>query len=323
MNPPTNRQPHSPQPPEVPIAPQHPPARTTGALKVEAPKAEAPTVEAAKAEASKLEASNLVAESAAVISRKVPISPPSHPQQYRAIGLVRGIYTPSPEQMTRGILTTTDQIQIDSVLLGRLISLIKNHVDLAQEHLWVVYPRTRQTNDHLHVQIVGLWEPETLDKETEKADQESSQVGSAPEELAQDGFFSVRGEAVYASQDKQVVILKIRQAPKKETEEAKYFKIKLKGTLSERPIGHFWDLKAQLHGSDLIIQEANDLGMIKKKPFLRSERKRPFQQRDNRPRDGMDSRPKFGDKPNTEKRPVSKPIIHKRIKSDPQPQDTE
>lgn len=299
MNPPINRQPAPPQPPEPPIAPQHPPTQSAAT-------------------------SDVVAEATA-ISRKVPISPPSHPQQYRAIGLIRGIYEPSLEQMTRGSLTTAEGTNIDAVLLGRLLSLIKNHLDLAQEHLWVVYPRTRQTNDHLHVQIVGVWEPETLDKDLEQ-DTDASAVNqddTASENVVQDGFFSIRGEAVYSSPEKQVAILKIRQAPKKETEEAKYFKIKLKGTLSDRPIGHFWDLKAQLQGSDLVIQEANDLGMIKKKPLLRSDRKRPFQQRDNRPKYSGDSRPKFGEKSNEEKRPVSKPIINKPTKRNSQPQDAE
>jgi hypothetical protein len=305
MNSPTNRQPDSPHPPEPPIAPQRPPANA---------------LENAPANTS--DASEGLAQS---IARKLPISPPSHPQQYRAIGLIRGIYEPSAEQMTKGTLTTTEGTPIDSVLLGRLISLIKNHIDLTQEHLWVVYPRTRQTDNHLHVQIVGVWEPETLDKDPTKdsAPTSPSPSPATPDEIAPDEFFSIRGEAVYASNDKQVVILKIRQAPKKETEEAKYFKIKLKGTLSDRPIGHFWELTAQLHDSDLVIQEANDLGMIKKKPLLRSERKRPFQQRDPRPRSGGDSRPKFGDKPNPEKRPVSKPIINKPTKSNIQPKDAE
>lgn len=99
-----------------------------------------------------------------------PISPPSEPMQYRAIGLVRGVYTPEAEdQLNRGSLMTDDGSEVDSVLLGRVTSLIKNHIDLQASHLWVVYPRTREADSEqnpgvtdLHLQIVGVWEPETL-----------------------------------------------------------------------------------------------------------------------------------------------------------------
>ncbi|WP_448572400.1 hypothetical protein [Trichothermofontia sp.] len=99
--------------------------------------------------------------------RNHPISPPSEPMQYRAIGLVRGLYTASEEQVTRGTIHTTDGSVIDAVLLGRVISLIKKHIDLTKEHLWVVYPRTREEGDSLHMQVVGIWEPESLSKEGE------------------------------------------------------------------------------------------------------------------------------------------------------------
>ena len=73
--------------------------------------------------------------------RYQPIAPPSEPMQYRAIGLVRGTYEPSePDQLNRGNLTTEDGEVIDSVLLGRITSLVKKHIDLTVPHLWVVYP---------------------------------------------------------------------------------------------------------------------------------------------------------------------------------------
>lgn len=96
-----------------------------------------------------------------------PIPTPSEPMQYRAIGLVRGRYEPSEEQFTKGNLIATDGTILDSVLLGRVMSLVKNHIDLTTDHLWVVYPRTR--DEHLHLQIMGVWEPETLHQEEDPA----------------------------------------------------------------------------------------------------------------------------------------------------------
>ncbi|MGK7888066.1 MAG: hypothetical protein AB4042_01950 [Leptolyngbyaceae cyanobacterium] len=97
-----------------------------------------------------------------VISHQLPIPPASEPMQYRAIGLIQGTYVPSDEQFTRGTLMTEDDQPIDAVLLGRVMSLVKKHVDLTAPHLWVVYPRTRPKNEHLHAQIVGIWEPDKL-----------------------------------------------------------------------------------------------------------------------------------------------------------------
>jgi hypothetical protein len=97
-----------------------------------------------------------------------PIAPPSEPMQYRAIGLVQGTYTPDEEQFNHGNVITDDGAVIDAVLLGRVTSLVKKHIDLEKSHLWVVYPRTRRGDEDsdveqdLHIQIVGVWEPETL-----------------------------------------------------------------------------------------------------------------------------------------------------------------
>ncbi len=221
------------------------------------------------------------------VQRQQPIPPPSEPMQYRAIGLVRGQYMPSAEQLTRGTLLASDGTLIDAVLLGRVMSLVKNHLNLDQAHLWVVYPRSRQEDGNLHVQIVGVWEPEKLNQTTstetpdpeeapEKSAGETSLEVSEPEVLPvlNDGYFSIRGEVIYQSRDEEQVIIKIRQSPRKEADKTKFFKLKLKGFLGERVVGHFWDAHIQLEGSTLAIQEASDIGLmpLKKRPGG----KRPF-----------------------------------------------
>ena len=199
--------------------------------------------------------------------RKQPIPPPSHPRQYRAIGLVRAKYQQSAEQMTQGTLLTTDGAEIEAVLLGRIISLIKNHLELSQEHLWVVYPRTKMQENRLHAQIVGVWEPETLSQG------EESQEISGKE--ADHGYFSIRGEVIFYSTEEEVIIVKIKQFPKKEGEKPKFFKLKLKGVLSDKPLKRFWDLKVRLQGEDLIIEEGTDLGFAqKRKPKFKKDPKK-------------------------------------------------
>lgn len=198
--------------------------------------------------------------------RKQPIPPPSHPKQYRAIGLIQAKYQQSADQMTQGTLLTTDGAEVEAVLLGRIISLIKNHLDLEQEHLWVVYPRTKMQEDRLHAQIVGVWEPETLSQDSE----EEVAVDSA-----EHGYFSIRGEVIFFSTEEKVVIVKIKQFPRKEGEKPKFFKLKLKGVLGERPLKRFWDLKVRLEGEDLIIEEGTDLGFAqKRKPKFKKDPKK-------------------------------------------------
>ena len=84
--------------------------------------------------------------------RPHPISPVSEPQQYRAIGLVRGVFEPQDkDQLTRGRLITSDGSNLEAVVLGRLLTLMRRHLDISQPHLWVVYPRSRDDKT-LHLQ---------------------------------------------------------------------------------------------------------------------------------------------------------------------------
>lgn len=254
--------------------------------------------------------------------RQQPIPPPSEPMQYRAIGLVRGRYLASSEQLTQGTLLTTDNVELNAVLLGRIMSLVKNHLDLDKEHLWVVYPRTRQENDALHLQIVGVWEPENLAKFHEKSSQDSVaedihtlnhslaersalvQEVSLKAEISEpvkpstefpDGGFSVRGEVVYQSFDAKNLVVKIKQAPRKPTDKPKYFKLKLHGVLTTKAVGKFWDFNVKRDADALIVENAEAIADLPKK------RKPPFK---GAPRGGKKSFPprRNGDTP----RPVKK-----------------
>ncbi len=192
--------------------------------------------------------------------RQQPIPAPSEPMQYRAIGLLRGRYKASEEQFTRGEMTTEDGTAIEAVLLGRVMSLVKNHLDLEQEHLWVVYPRTREKQEDLHVQIVGVWEPENLSKLEEE--EETETPGYLPSSEVEDNYFSIRGEVIFHTPDEKSVVVKINQAPRKKDDRAKCFKLKLNGELSGKVVGYFWELNVRREGADLVIKSAKSIGMI-------------------------------------------------------------
>lgn len=231
-------------------------------------------------------------ESQSVQERQQPIPPPSHPRQYRAIGLIRAKYKQSAEQMTQGTLITTDGAEIEAVLLGRIISLIKNHLDLEKEHLWVVYPRTKMQENRLHVQIVGVWEPETLSQSTDG--------NEIPRTETEHGYFSIRGEVIFYSTEEKNIIVKIKQFPRKEGDKPKFFKLKLLGVLGKKPIKRFWDLKVRLEGEDLIIEEGTDLGFAqKRKPKFKKDPKKI------RLKSSQTSKP----------RPTARPILQKKNNS--------
>ena len=108
------------------------------------------------------------------ISGQQPIPPPSEPMQYRAIGLVQGAYQPSQDQFNRGTLVTPDGAHLDAVLLGQVMSLVKKYLVLEQPYLWVVYPRTRDKEQALHLQIVGVWSAEGFGPVDAKAESEGT-----------------------------------------------------------------------------------------------------------------------------------------------------
>lgn len=204
-----------------------------------------------------------------------PISPPSERLQYRAIGLLQGKYVPSEDQFHRGGIAVKDGTLVDAVLLGRVTSLIKKYIDLACDHLWVVYPRTLYSEENvpaLHVQIVGVWEPETLNADTQKPDDESDE---APRYLATAAAaadadtFSVRGEIAKYTEDEGEIVVNIVQKSKSETAKPKRpFKLLISGKLNGRATGYFWDLQVERQGGQLILKEGTQIAVVppKRKP---------------------------------------------------------
>ena len=276
-------------------------------------------------------------------SRQQPIPPPSEPMQYRAIGLVRGRYQASSEQFTQGSLLTTDGTELNAVLLGRIMSLVKNHLSLDQEHLWVVYPRTRQENDQLHVQIVGVWEPENLAKKSpdtleesevsvlEESEKEQSSSDTEekkatdnfiPSSEVADGGFSIRGEVVYQSYGDQSLVVKIKQAPRKPSDKPKYFKVKLQGKVDTKAVGKFWDFEVERQADILTIGKAELIADLPKKrnPFNNKFKKKRFDRGGKKPfrrQDGEKSRPvkrSDGSRPSSRPAADSRPPTPKPVK---------
>ena len=198
--------------------------------------------------------------------RQHPISPVTEPMQYRAIGVVRGTYVPAdPEQLTRGSIHTDDGSEIDAVVLGRVLTLMRRHLDLSQPHLWVAYPRFRDPGQ-LHLQLVGVWEPSTLaatETATARAsanhtendtDNESAATPPTDELPEGDGYFSVRGELIYTRPEDGDLVVKIRQQPRADGTRPTPFKLQLKGEISPEHLRHFVALDLRRQGQHLQLE---------------------------------------------------------------------
>jgi len=182
--------------------------------------------------------------------RQHPISPVTEPKQYRAIGVVRGRYVPADaDQITRGAIHTEDGAEIEAVVLGRVLTLMRRHLDLSRPHLWVAYPRSREA-DQLHLQIVGVWEPSTL------APVEPSAGESAPDELPEgDDYFSVRGELIYTRPESGDLVVKVRQKPRPDGARPVPFKLQLHGEIPLEHLRHFVALDLRRRGQQLCLEK--------------------------------------------------------------------
>ena len=215
--------------------------------------------------------------------RQHPIPPVTEPTQYRAIGVVRGIYVPTEaETLTRGRLHTEDGAEIEAVVLGRLLTLMRRHLDLALPHLWVVYPRCREEG-RLHLQMVGVWEPSTLTAaQTAPATVSPSAEAQAPSVKPEatgsslppaaadprdalpegDDYFSVRGELIFTRPETGDLVVKVRQQPRPDGSRPTPFKLQLRGEVPLEHLRHFVALDMRRQGQQLCLEHLEVLEPI-------------------------------------------------------------
>jgi hypothetical protein len=191
--------------------------------------------------------------------RDHPISPVTEPLQYRAIGVVRGTYRPeSDDQLTRGVLIGSDGNELEAVVLGRMLTLMRRHLDMSMPHLWVVYPRCRES-DQLHLQIAGIWEPSTLAtaeaSDAESVDAEASEAQASLDQLPEgDDFFSIRGELIFTKPEANELVVKVRQLPRADGFRPLPFKVQLTGELPLEHLRHFVSLDVRRQGQLLVVE---------------------------------------------------------------------
>jgi len=158
---------------------------------------------------------------------KNPIPKVTNQLQHRAIGIINGKFTPlSKEQLNRGFLIDNKDEKIETVVLGKALSLLKKHIDLNKSYYWIVYPKNKSTQN-LHLQVAGIWDPYQLNDLPN--DSLRTNFSKLLEELdLKDNYFSVRGELVFVNTQKKEIVIKICAASKLSNLKNKNFKLVIK-----------------------------------------------------------------------------------------------
>ena len=181
---------------------------------------------------------------------KNPIPKVTDQLQYRAIGIINGNFIPhDSKQLNRGFLIDDNGEKIETVVLGKALSLLKKHIDIKKSYFWIVYPKNKNTQN-LHLQVAGIWDPYQLNDFSN--DSSKTNFSKLLEELnLKDNYFSVRGELVYVNSQKKEVVIKIRSSSKLQNLKNKNFKLVLKGELSIELINSFVSLDVTRDGNSL------------------------------------------------------------------------
>ena len=185
---------------------------------------------------------------------KSPIQKVTNKLQYRAIGIVNGVYNPhDKEQLNRGTLIDKKGQKIETVVLGKALSLIRKYVDLKKSYFWIVYPKNKNTQN-LHLQISGVWDPYELN-EIENQNSKRNNLEVLEEFNLSDNYFSIRGELVYINTEKKEFIIKICSSNKSNKLKNNNFKLVIEGELSLDILRNFLSLE--------VVREGTTLRMVK------------------------------------------------------------
>ena len=181
---------------------------------------------------------------------KNPIPQVTDPLQYRAIGIVNGKFTPhDSEHLNKGLITDNEGEKIETVVLGKALSLLKKHIDLKKSYFWIVYPKNKNTQN-LHLQVAGVWDPYQFNDFP--SDSSKTNFSKLLGELdLKDNYFSVRGELVFVNKSKKEIVIKICSTSKLKNLKNKNFKLVIKGELSLELLNNFVSLDVNRDGNSL------------------------------------------------------------------------
>ena len=183
---------------------------------------------------------------------KSPIPKVTNNKQFRAIGIIFGMYKPNDNNLlNKGFIEDSSGLNIDAVVLGKALPLIKKFINFENKYYWIVYPRNKNS-DNIHLQIAGIWDPNNFKNNDGNIKKTHDLLLSLD---LKDNLFSIRGKLIFINTQEKDLIIKICPSRQNKNKKNKSFKILVKGEISMKYINSFVSLE--------VIRKDNTLFMEK------------------------------------------------------------
>ena len=184
---------------------------------------------------------------------KSPIPKVSNKKQFRAIGIVRGMYKPHENDLlNKGFIEDSNGLKIDAVVLGKALPVIKKFINFEKQYYWVVYPRNKDSNN-IHLQIAGIWDPSNFKNNDDDNINKTNDLLLSMD--LKDNLFSIRGKLIFINIKEKELIIKICPSNQNKTQKNKSFKILVKGEISMEHINSFVSLDVMRKENSLFLEK--------------------------------------------------------------------
>ncbi len=183
---------------------------------------------------------------------KSPIPKVSNDKQFRAIGIVYGMYTPHENNLlNKGFIVDSNGFKIDAVVLGKALPVIKKFINFENKYYWIVYPRNKDSNN-IHLQIAGIWDPSNFKNNDDYNIKKTHDLLLKLD--LKDNLFSIRGKLIFINIQEKELIIKICPSNQIKDKKKKAFKILVKGEISMNYINSFVSLEVMRIENSLFLE---------------------------------------------------------------------
>ena len=184
---------------------------------------------------------------------KSPIPKVSNKKQFRAIGIVYGMYKPYENNLlNKGFIVDSNGFKIDAVVLGKALPVIKKFINFEKQYYWIVYPRNKDSNS-IHLQIAGIWDPSNFKNNDDDYINKNHDLLLSLD--LKDNLFSIRGKLIFINIQEKELIIKICPTNKSKIQKNKSFKIFVKGEISMKYINSFVSLDVMRIENSLFLEK--------------------------------------------------------------------
>ena len=184
---------------------------------------------------------------------KSPIPKVSNKKQFRAIGIVCGMYKPHQNNLlNKGFIEDSNGLKIDAVVLGKALPVIKKFINFEKQYYWIVYPRNKDSNN-IHLQIAGIWDPSNFKNNDDFKINETQDLLLSLD--LKDNLFSIRGKLIFINIQEKELIIKICPSNQSKNKKNKSFKILVKGEISMKYINSFVSLEVIRIENSLFLEK--------------------------------------------------------------------